>query len=292
MKTEHLDKFVNAIACDLEEGGFRQVSGTMLRRTLATAVSAALPLLQSQAGTPSALPSTPQWRREMSDTKISEAAVEAASTSMEATKNSIEMTPLDRIGLMLAAALPHLHPQPAELAEPSGNSGELAEQQGVEKRIVTNRPEGMSSDYVYGWNDCMNALAATGKQQVGEIESADDEWHLRGYAYASKQATTCASCGKHKHTPLRIDAMGGYVCLTCIDQKLSALLNEFGYQGEQVGEVQGDALITDAMVDAACKVMYHGYEHESRKAYREACQKDARQALRAALAARQPGVVE
>ncbi|WP_141057034.1 hypothetical protein [Stenotrophomonas rhizophila] len=69
MNTERTEKFVNAIACDLEEGGFRQVSGTMLRRTLATAVSAALPLLQSQAGTPSALQSTPQWRREMSDTK-------------------------------------------------------------------------------------------------------------------------------------------------------------------------------------------------------------------------------
>jgi hypothetical protein len=47
--------------------------------------------------------------------------------------------------------------------------------------------------------------------------------------YASTQATNCAGCGEHKHTPLRIDAMGGYVCLTCIDQKLGALLGEFGY---------------------------------------------------------------
>jgi len=53
----------------------------------------------------------------MSDAKISEAAVEAASASMEATKNSLEMTPLDRIRLMLTAAFPHLHPQPAELIE-------------------------------------------------------------------------------------------------------------------------------------------------------------------------------
>jgi len=45
MNTERTEKFVNAIGCDLEEGGFRQVSGTTLRRTLATAVSAALPLL-------------------------------------------------------------------------------------------------------------------------------------------------------------------------------------------------------------------------------------------------------
>jgi len=49
------------------------------------------------------------------------------------------------------------------------------------------------------------------------------------YTYASTQATRCASCGAHKHTPLRIDAMGGYVCLTCIDQKLGSLLGEFGY---------------------------------------------------------------
>jgi hypothetical protein len=47
--------------------------------------------------------------------------------------------------------------------------------------------------------------------------------------YSSTQATECAGCGKRKHTPLRIDAMGGYVCLTCIDQKLGSLLGEFGY---------------------------------------------------------------
>jgi hypothetical protein len=40
------------------------------------------------------------------------------------------------------------------------------------------------------------------------------------YSYASTQATNCARCGEHKHTPLRIDWMGGYVCLTCIDKQL------------------------------------------------------------------------
>lgn len=48
--------------------------------------------------------------------------------------------------------------------------------------------------------------------------------------YTSTQATNCAGCGQHKHTPLRIDAMGGYVCLTCIDKKLGSLLGEFGYE--------------------------------------------------------------
>lgn len=53
------------------------------------------------------------------------------------------------------------------------------------------------------------------------------------YTYASTQATKCAGCGEYKHTPLRIDAMGGYVCLTCIDQKLGTLLGEFGYPAPQ-----------------------------------------------------------
>jgi hypothetical protein len=49
------------------------------------------------------------------------------------------------------------------------------------------------------------------------------------FTYSSKQATKCAGCGDYKHTPLRVDAMGGYVCLTCIDNKLGMLLGEFGY---------------------------------------------------------------
>lgn len=55
MNTEHIEKFVNAIACDLEEGGFRQVSGTTLRRSLTEAVSAALPLL-ADTGIPASQP--------------------------------------------------------------------------------------------------------------------------------------------------------------------------------------------------------------------------------------------
>ncbi|AAQ54940.1 hypothetical protein Bcep22_gp05 [Burkholderia phage Bcep22] len=43
-----------------------------------------------------------------------------------------------------------------------------------------------------------------------------------GFTYATKQATACAACGEHKHTPLRIDWMGGYVCLTCIDRELES----------------------------------------------------------------------
>ena len=46
------------------------------------------------------------------------------------------------------------------------------------------------------------------------------------FTYASKQATACAVCGERKHTPLRNDAMGGYVCLTCIDRELVRLQSQ------------------------------------------------------------------
>lgn len=33
----------------------------------------------------------------------------------------------------------------------------------------------------------------------------------------------CATCGKNRHTPLRRDDMGGYVCLQCVDERLTKL---------------------------------------------------------------------
>ncbi|MGB4061565.1 MAG: hypothetical protein WBK26_15270 [Burkholderiaceae bacterium] len=70
-----------------------------------------------------------------------------------------------------------------------------------------------------------------GRELAGALRAALAEPAVEP-TYTSTQATTCASCGEHKHTPLRIDKMGGYVCLTCIDQKLGSLLGEFGYPEE------------------------------------------------------------
>ncbi len=106
MNTERTEKFVNAIACDLEEGGFRQVSGTTLRRTLATAVSAALPLLADTG--------IPTW-------------------------------------------------QPAELAEQQGV--ELVELAMVEKAMLAHAGKHVTRYAIAE----LRALAATGKQQVGEV---------------------------------------------------------------------------------------------------------------------------
>lgn len=45
-------------------------------------------------------------------------------------------------------------------------------------------------------------------------------------SYSSTQHTVCAGCGVDKHTPLRRDEMGGYVCLTCIDRRLDQVPDE------------------------------------------------------------------
>lgn len=56
----------------------------------------------------------------MSDTKISEAAVEAAWTARAHALASGEVIRPDWMRAALEAALPYLHPQPAELAEQQG----------------------------------------------------------------------------------------------------------------------------------------------------------------------------
>ena len=72
------------------------------------------------------------------------------------------------------------------------------------------------------------------------------------YTYASTQATNCACCGEYKHTPLRIDAMGGYVCLTCIDRKLGTLLGEFGYPAPQ------EPLTDEQLAALVLRTVYEG----------------------------------
>lgn len=77
------------------------------------------------------------------------------------------------------------------------------------------------------------------------------------FTYSSNQATNCAGCSNHKHTPLRVDAMGGYVCLTCIYEALERLLIE-----ESAREAEGDwpgcqevldlPLVHEAMSNFAC----------------------------------------
>ena len=82
-----------------------------------------------------------------------------------------------------------------------------------------------------GVNDGVRWARPAAEFYDGRFEriDADDQPTEPALTYSSTQATTCAGCGERKHTPLRIDAMGGYVCLTCIDKKLGSLLGEFGH---------------------------------------------------------------
>lgn len=66
------------------------------------------------------------------------------------------------------------------------------------------------------WHECSDPTLI---DRLGEYKERPPD----DYTYASKQATCCAVCHERKHTPLRNDTMGGYVCLTCIDKELSRL---------------------------------------------------------------------
>ncbi|ACH72943.1 hypothetical protein [Burkholderia cenocepacia] len=73
----------------------------------------------------------------------------------------------------------------------------------------------------YSWNDSPVEIVSDLINERDEARaSTTNEPEAEGFTYATKQATACASCGEHKHTPLRVDRMGGYVCLTCIDHEL------------------------------------------------------------------------
>ncbi len=65
--------------------------------------------------------------------------------------------------------------------------------------------------------ECL-ACGHTGPDKTPTPEQAIREWNN-----ASHPHTACAVCGNREHLPIRNDAMGGYVCLTCIDNELTRL---------------------------------------------------------------------
>jgi len=74
--------------------------------------------------------------------------------------------------------------------------------------------------------DCIAEREANVPVTRGGTPSAEAGCSASEFTYASKQSTSCAVCGERKHTPLRNDAMGGYVCLTCIDRELIRLQSQ------------------------------------------------------------------
>lgn len=204
----------------------------------------------------------------MSETKISEAAVEAASTSMEATKNSLEMTPLDRIRLMLAAALPHLTPQPAELADLYRHLLDMLGAKSHEDagRII-GELHGKSSNCTCPSGDgslrwpCPKHPPAELAEQQGV-----DGWDIAMKVRSDLDRQSCPDA---------------YMCIA-----VESVMKHLAATGkQQVGEAQGDA----AAVWAAMKESGYLFSSEP---FAEAHPDDQEKCRRIALAARQPGVQE
>lgn len=219
MNTERTEKFVNAIACDLEEGGFRQVSGTMLRRTLATAVSAALPLLAAQQGVDG-------WdiaekvradldRQSCPDAYMRiavESVVKHLGTYRAAEEPVCYISPGDAEHIRLQAvtlrhvatywkkpgddAVPVHLGQPALAATGKQQGGALRYLTQSELDSIGSQAEGMDGEQWDRWvqarfaevngfttvdSDGFTAITTTGNQQVGEVQGATVEICGRTY---------------------------------------------------------------------------------------------------------------
>ncbi|TXM72174.1 hypothetical protein FV226_13170 [Methylobacterium sp. WL12] len=78
-------------------------------------------------------------------------------------------------------------------------------------------------------SDAASAMDLLSKRVVvAEQERTEAVTELKSARFRHEQSTRCAGCGERKHTPLRVGDMGGYVCLTCIDKRLTELLSKEG----------------------------------------------------------------
>lgn len=129
----------------------------------------------------------------MSDTKISEAGIEASAEVLHCEESASSMDQArDLATLVIQAAIPHLRPQPAELAEQQGFAPEIEQLEKLVSSILRTVSLGyQTGPHAYAGedfgrylreatSDCrtilrmLPTLAATGKQQVGEVEWVRD----------------------------------------------------------------------------------------------------------------------
>ncbi len=113
-------------------------------------------------------------------------------------------------------------------------------------------------------------------QPGGRVRLGDQAERARFEAWAEERELGTAKCSA--------DGMKGDYADLNTDWCWAAWQAALSAQPSRGG--QGDA-ITPAMVDAACGVLYANFS-SSRKDYRDSCRADASDALKAALAARQP----
>ncbi|KVD11634.1 hypothetical protein WI81_24390 [Burkholderia ubonensis] len=114
-----------------------------------------------------------------------------------------------------AAPQPAQAEAPADAREPITRESALAAIDEFELVCDNNDARNLTDDEKFAVSEFVISLF----ENAPLIASASER---RPITYIGTQATNCASCGEHKHTPLRIDWMGGYVCLTCIDRELES----------------------------------------------------------------------
>ncbi|WP_313217467.1 hypothetical protein [Stenotrophomonas sp.] len=265
MNTEHIEKFVNAIACDLEEGGFRQVSGTTLRRSLTEAVSAALPLL-ADTGIPASQPAELSFD------------VEAMLTACVPGGNIVDpQVVADNIRAWFADW------KPAELAEQQGVEGTGHSTEDNYQHFLSY--SGLDGDdllryaYYHGADVGLErpALATTGKQQPSTFDGGgeyyadqhgDGAWatYLRngkGWVYNFGQGNDAEVRAKSVVRELNRqvaaitermqvaevqDRYHPAQRMAYIEGRIEPSARELeGMHEEQVGEVQGDSILRAAV---------------------------------------------
>jgi|GEM_PF-2446004 len=250
MNTERTEKFVNAIACDLEEGGFRQVSGTTLRRSLTEAVASALPLLE--AGNPVS---------ELAEQQGVHDAL-AATLGDLAVRGMIDDVPARMIGEAarkdMAAALAATGKQQvgAPLAAPGGG------------------------EWSKGWNACREAMLR-GDVACGTCNG----WGLIGgpsFSAPDEGGVPCPDCSSREQVG---EVQGDALCTELLEhadslESMAAVDRETGESIEQAIE-DGEGYTPDEPQDIAAGLQYDADRAEETSAL-------LRKAA-AALAARQPG---
>ncbi|WP_312237354.1 hypothetical protein [Stenotrophomonas sp.] len=195
------------------------------------------------------------------NTKISEAAIDAAARVLaDARGHGMREKAVVLAEQVLSAALPHLHPQPAELAEQQGVHDALAATLGdlSVRGMIDDVPARMIGEAAR--KDMSAALAATGKQQVGE------------------DCLTCNDRGWVGGPTFSDPAEGGMQCPDC--NALDAHMERYE---QQVGEVQGIALAALEASMPYLETLHSIVGGEARASVWRCIERG-----RAALAARQP----